>query len=90
MEQEANEQHKKMKASSVNSNNIYPTYAMLKHRFIREFVRRKSQISMENKSALVVDEVDESKDIMEIEQIVSNFYTTEELGVAKANKYSNE
>ena len=45
---------------------------------------------MENKSALVVDEVDESKDIMEIEQIVSNFYTTEELGVAKANKYSNE
>ena len=63
---------------------------MLKHRFIREFVRRKSQISMENKSALVVDEVDESKDIMEIEQIVSNFYTTEELGVAKANKYSNE
>ena len=38
----------------------------------------------------MVDEVDESKDIMEIEQIVSNFYTTEELGVAKANKYSNE
>ena len=41
---------------------------------------------MENKSALVVDEVDESKDIMEIEQIVSNFYTTERIRCCKSKQ----